>query len=302
MDIHRPQHLDDFEFQPSVSVLKQFLKKENEIPNMIFSGPSGSGKKSLLYAFLRDKYGIDTNKTKWMYKKFKINSKEIEIPYFYSNYHVEIQIGDLTNYTRNILPEIIKTLGSTRNILHNGCKILVLHQAEKMDSFTQNMMRRFFETYFKTCRFILITKYLNKIIKPLQSRCLFVKVPCPSNKDIKTIIPKYNENHRNMKMAWIQQQFDIPQDPVEMYILDVLKGKKINPQELIYSLLVKNYDFIQIIQIIYEILRRELIKTNQIEKLKQCIEILAKFSRRLCQGSREIIHMEAMLINLNIIL
>ena len=164
MNIHRPQHLDDFEFQPSVPLLKQFLDKEKEIPNMIFYGPEGSGKKSLLYAFLRDKYGIDTSNTKCMTKIFKINSKEVELPYFYSAYHAEIQIGDMTNYTRNILPQIIKNIGSTRNILHNGCKILILHQSEKMDSFTQNMMRRFFETYYKTCRFIIITKYLNKII------------------------------------------------------------------------------------------------------------------------------------------
>ena len=63
---------------------------------------------------------------------------------------------------------------------------------------------------------------------------------------------------------------------------------------------MKNYDFIQIIEILYETLRRELQK--QPEKLKQSIEIISKFSKRLCQGTRDIIHMEAMLINLNIVL
>lgn len=300
MNIHRPQHLDDFEFQPSIPLLKQFIQEDKEIPNIIFYGPEGSGKKSLLYAFLRDKYGIDPKNTKYLSKTFKINSKELEIPYFYSNYHVELQIGDMTNYTRNILPEIIKTIGSTRNIIHNGCKILVLHQSEKMDSFTQNMMRRFFETYYKTCRFIIITKYLNKIINPLQSRCLLVRVPSPTNEQIKTIIPQYNSNHRNMKLAWIQQQMNVPKESIEIYIQNVLFGKKSNPQELLYKLLVKNYDFIQIIEILYETLRRELQK--QPEKLKQSIEIISKFSKRLCQGTRDIIHMEAMLINLNIVL
>ena len=300
MDLHRPQHLDDFEFQPSVSVLKQFIKQNVEIPNMILNGPEGSGKKSLLYAFLRDKYGIDSKYTKCISKTFKVNSKDVEIPYFYSNYHVEIQIGDLTNYTRTILPEIIKTIGSTKNILHSGCKILVLHQAEKLDSFTQNMLRRFFETYFKTCRFILITKYLNKIINPLQSRCLMIRVPALTTKQIQSLVPHVQHDYgRNMKMVWIRNHFNIPKEPIEVYIQNLLRGKKSNPRELIYSLLIKNYDFLQIIQSIYEILRKEI--KNE-ETLRKVIEILALYSRRLCQGSRDVMHMEALLINLNIVL
>ncbi len=298
MDLHRPKHLDDFEFQPSVSVLKQFMNQE--IPNMIFYGAEGSGKKSLIYAFLRDKYGVEAKNIKCINKTFKINSKDVEIPYFYSNHHIEILVGDMTNYTRNILPEIIKTIGATRNILNNNCKVLILHGAEQMDSFTQNMMRRFFETYYKTCRFILVTKYLNRIIKPLQSRCLLISVPAPTNEQIKTIIPNYSSKHRNMKLAWIEQYMKIPHNEIEIYIKNVLNGKKSNPQEMLYSLLVKNYDFLEIIEIIYETLRTELKHDN--DKLRKCIEIIAKYSRRLCEGTREILHIEALLINLNIVL
>lgn len=297
MNLHRPQHLDDFEFQPSKNILKQFIT--TEIPNMIFYGQEGSGKKSLLYALLRDKYGIETKNIKYISKIFKINSKDVEIPYFYSNYHVEIQIPDMSNYTRKILPEIIKTVGSTRNIIHDGCKVFVMHQAEKMDSYTQNMMRRFFETYYKNCRFILITKHLNQIIKPLQSRCLLIRVPCPTNVQIKTKIPKYNSEDRNMKLAWIQEYIKIENEDIQIYIENLLNGKKNNPRELIYSLLVKNYDFVQIIELIYEIVRKKL--KNE-EKLKQCIKVIAKYSRRLIEGTREVVHIEALLLNLMIIL
>ncbi len=297
MDLHRPQHLDDFQFQPSVSTLKHFL--QNEIPNMIFYGVEGAGKKSLLYALLRDKYGINTKNIKYISKTLKINSKDIEFPYFYSNYHVEINISDMSNYARKILPEIIKNIGSTKNIIYDGCKVFVIHQAEKMDSFTQNMMRRIFETYYKNCRFILLTKHLNQIIKPLQSRCLLIRIPCPTIEQIKTIIPTYKNTDRNMKMAWIQQYMKVDKEDIEIYIENLLNSKKINPQDLIYSLLVKNYDFLQIVEIIYEILRK---KIKNEENLKQCIELLAKYSRRICQGTREVVHLEALLLNLMIIL
>ena len=294
MDLHCPKTLDDFKFQPSVNILKQFLKKE--IPNLIFYGPSGSGKKSLLYRFLNEKYGIEHKNTKCIQKIFKINSKELEIPYFYSNYHIEIKTSDLANYARIILPEIIKKIGSTRNIVHDGCKILIIHQAEKLDLFTQNMLRRFFEIYSKTCRFILITKHLNNIIEPLQSRCLMLRVPAPSLEQINSII-KTKSTHRNMKMVWIEQYVDIEEEPIKQYLKDLLKGKNTDCREILYSILVKNRDFLEIIRIIYDTVREEL----KDDKLRKAIEIIAKYSRRLREGTREIMHMEAMIMSLKLI-
>lgn len=297
LNLHRPKYLDDLQFQPGAKILKQMLKQE--IPNLLLYGPNGSGKKSLLYSFLYEKYGIETKHTKCINKIFKINSKDVEIPYFYSNYHVEIQISDFTNYTRNILPEIIKLIGTTKNIIHNGCKILVFHQADKMDSYTQNMLRKFFEKYYQTCRFILLTSHLNKIIKPLQSRCLFIRIPAPSTEQIKSIIPSYNKYHRNMKLAWIEDVFQNEENLIETYIKNILKGSKTNPQEFIYALLIKNYDFLEVITLLYEMIRNEIKDEN---KLRNIIEIIARYSRRLCKGSRDIVHMEALFQNLNLII
>ncbi len=299
MDLHRPKKIDDFTFHSkTVKLLKQFLNNKKEIPNMIFYGPEGSGKKSLLYTFLEEKYSIKTNQIKSINKVFKINSKEVEIPYFYSNYHVEIQVSDLSNYTRNILPEIIKTLGSTRNILHNGCKILVIHQVELLDSFTQNMLRRFFEIYYKTCRFILLTKHLNFMISPLQSRCLLVRVSAPTTEQIQSCIPNFSKDHRNMKLAWIEHYYDKFKDPIEIYMKNLINKKKSDIQEFIYTLLIKNYNFIDVLKTMYEILRKEV---NE-EKLYEIIPLFSKYSQRLLNGSRDVLHMEALLLHLNLIL
>jgi replication-associated recombination protein RarA len=299
MELHRPQKLDNFLFhQNTVKLLKQFIDTDSEIPNMIFYGPDGSGKKSCLYTFLEEKYSIKTTNIKCINKIFKINSKDVEIPYFYSNYHVEIQVSDLSNYARNILPEIIKTIGSTKNIIHNGCKILIIHQVHLLDTFTQNMLRRFFEIYNKTCRFILLTKHLNFIIPPLQSRCLLIRFCAPTTLQIKSCIPNFSKNHRNMKLAWIEHYYDRFKDPIEKYIYDVINRKNVDIREFIYLLLVKNYNFIDVLESIYEILRKN-INHNDMCKI---IPIISKYSQRLINGSRDILHIEAFLLHLNCIL
>lgn len=296
MNLHRPEYIKDYLFQPSANILRNLLKKE--IPNLILYGPSGSGKKSLLYTFLKEKYNILPQTTKSIAKTFKIGSKEIDIPYFYSNYHIELSVSDLANNARVILPQLISTIGSTKNIIHSGCKILVLHHAEYLDSYTQNMLRRFFEIYSHTCRFILMTRRINAIIEPLQSRCLVLRVPAPSNDQINTLI-KTSDTHRNLKKIWLEQYVHLPENPIIPYIKCMIQKKYTNPREILYQLLVKNYDFLEITRDIYEIFRQQIKDEN---KLKQIICILAKYSRRLLSGTRDIMHLEAMIFNLNSIL
>ena len=40
------------------------------------------------------------------------------------------------------------------------------------------------EMYMKNCRMILICSKIHKLIAPIRSRCLNVRVPAPTNEDI----------------------------------------------------------------------------------------------------------------------
>jgi DNA polymerase III delta prime subunit len=108
---------------------------------------------------------------------YRINSKDIEIPVFHSNYHIELDILDFMNYVRQILPDMIKKIAGTKSIVNNSYKVLILHHIDQLDMFTQHALRRILEIYINNCRFILMTDKLCKITKPLQSRCLLVRIP-----------------------------------------------------------------------------------------------------------------------------
>ena len=44
------------------------------------------------------------------------------------------------------------------------------------------------EKYHKTCRFILCGSQISKIIDPIKSRCLDIRIPSPSDEDMNALV------------------------------------------------------------------------------------------------------------------
>lgn len=185
---YRPKVLEDIN-RPMVDILKKIVEKDT-IPNIILYGQKGTGKKTLFYSFLKSRYG--DVKTQCVYKEFKINTKKIEIPVFYSQYHVEIDIGTFLSHVRTILPVLIKEFAQTKNVLDNRHKLFVIHHIEDLEMQTQHTLRRILEIYMDNCRFIFICSKLNKITHPLQSRCLIIRIPIFTNEEILEILNNIN--------------------------------------------------------------------------------------------------------------
>jgi replication factor C subunit 3/5 len=74
--------------------------------------------------------------------------------------------------------------------------VVVIHEMDRLSMGAQASLRRTMETYMPTCRIIANAENLSKVIAPLRSRCLQVRVPAPSEKLVadmlKTIARKEN--------------------------------------------------------------------------------------------------------------
>lgn len=163
-------------------------------PNMILYGSRHSGKKTALYAFLRDMYGSFETRCKRI--SFRVG-KMISIPVFFSKFHIEIDVLSFLSQVRTVLPPLVKNLSSTRGVLGNNVKLLVIHHMESLEMQTQHTLRRMIEMYADNCRFVFLTHRLNSITRPIQSRCVLVRVPSYTKNEIRTILGTVNQSIDN---------------------------------------------------------------------------------------------------------
>ncbi|MHA1671639.1 MAG: replication factor C small subunit [Promethearchaeota archaeon] len=159
---YRPRTLDQVANQKGIMErLKQFVN-DKSMPHLIFAGPAGTGKTTSALAMVREIYK----------KKMAINIT-----------YLELNASDARGI--NVIRTYIKDFAKTKPPLDIPFKILILDEADNMTSSAQQALRRTMEKYTKNCRMILICNYSNKIIPPIQSRCVVFRFSSLNQDDIK---------------------------------------------------------------------------------------------------------------------
>ena len=144
---------------------------------MLFYGPSGAGKKTLVLALLREIYGPGVERIKVEAKQWKIDvgsrKVEVDLTLLSSNHHVEMNPSDVGMKDRYIVQEVIKEMARARPIGVDGAKgykgkrahprprcrpgaaltstrlraVLVLNEVDKLSKEAQHALRRTMEKY-----------------------------------------------------------------------------------------------------------------------------------------------------------
>lgn len=159
---YRPRHLDDIVNQEGIiKRLKQFIK-DKSMPHLIFAGSAGIGKTTSALAMVRELYG----------RKMAVNRT-----------YLELNASDARGI--DVIRTYIKDFAKARPPIDIPFKILILDEADNMTAPAQQALRRTMEKYTRNCRMILICNYSNKIIPPIQSRCVVFRFSRLNNEDIK---------------------------------------------------------------------------------------------------------------------
>lgn len=66
----------------------------------------------------------------------------------------------------------------------------MINETDKLSREAQAALRRTMEKYIAKCRLILICENASKVILPIKSRCLMIRVGAPSEKDIGLVLDK----------------------------------------------------------------------------------------------------------------
>jgi len=133
-----------------------YYVKHKQIPNLLFHGPSGSGKKTILKSFLKRLYpDKDTLEQQVMY--------------------VNCAYGKGIKFIR----EEVKYFSKMNT--HSLFKSVVLLNAEKLTPDAQFALRRCIEQFSYNTRFFMVTIDKYKLIRPILSRFSEIYISSPNN-------------------------------------------------------------------------------------------------------------------------
>ncbi|CAK9049800.1 Replication factor C subunit 3 (Activator 1 38 kDa subunit) (A1 38 kDa subunit) (Activator 1 subunit 3) (Replication factor C 38 kDa subunit) (RF-C 38 kDa subunit) (RFC38) [Durusdinium trenchii] len=208
VDKHRPKALEKLDYHDNLSKRLKAIAGTGDLPHLLFYGPSGAGKKTRVMALLREMFGPGVEKVKLEHRTFKTPSRRtIELTTLGSNYHIEMNPSDAGNNDRYVVQEVIKEIAQFHPVVSGMAegagkgknvtfKVVFLSDCDRLTKAAQHGLRRTMEKYVKSCRLILCCENLSKVIDPLRSRCLPIRVSAPSREEICSILMTVSEKER----------------------------------------------------------------------------------------------------------
>jgi replication factor C small subunit len=149
---YRPDNLEGYVGNENIKkVIAQYLT-QNDIQNLIFYGPAGTGKTTLA--------------------KIIINNLDCD--------HLYINASD----ERGIETIREKVTGFASVASFKPLKVVILDEADFLTIQAQASLRNIIETFSRTTRFIMTCNFVERIIDPLQSRCQVLKIVPPTKSDV----------------------------------------------------------------------------------------------------------------------
>ena len=155
---YRSKDLDEYVGNEHIKKTIQQYLGQNDIQNLIFYGPAGTGKTTLA----------------------KLIVNNLNCDYLYINASDERGIETIRD----------KVSGFASTASFKPLKVVILDEADFLTIQAQASLRNVIETFSRTTRFIMTCNYVERIIDPLQSRCQVLKVIPPSKKEVAVHLAK----------------------------------------------------------------------------------------------------------------
>jgi DNA polymerase III delta prime subunit len=171
----------------------EYFQLQRKIPNIIFHGPSGSGKRTIVNEFIHDIYDNDREKVKLLVM------------------YVNCAHGKGIKFIRDELKFFAKT-----HINSNGgdvFKSIILLNADKLTMDAQSALRRCIELFSHNTRFFIIVENKYNLLKPILSRFCEIYVPEPVHNNKIINLYKYNieetfnmKEMKNNRLEWLKKE------------------------------------------------------------------------------------------------
>lgn len=185
----------------------KIMSEDESVPHIIFYGPHGSGKKTLINLFLEMIYNEQVHKTNTaIYNVSGSGNTVTEVPIKQSNYHIVIEPNN-NNFDRYLIQDVVKEYAKRVPLgvfqKNRIFKTVLINNIDNMSYYAQTSLRRTMEIYSGTCRFIMWSRSLSQVIDPLRSRCYCFKVRSPTDGELLELLLKVSFKE-NIKLSLTQ--------------------------------------------------------------------------------------------------
>ena len=208
---YRPRYLDDFVGDNTVRTKIQEYLNTGKLQNLLLFGPAGTGKTSLA----------------------KLIVGQLGADHLYINASDERGIDTIRD----------KIIPFASSIGFNGLKVVILDESDYLTAQAQATLRNVMESFSNSCRFILTCNYLDRIISPLQSRCMAFGITPPSKKEVGQHILQICESEGINYTKEDLGQVIITHYPDIRKILNTLQGSLKDNELILDTKSLKNTDF-----------------------------------------------------------
>ena len=223
--------------------------------------------------------------------------------------------------------ELIKDVASV-NSLAGSHKVIVLQEVDRMTRLAQQALRRTMEKYSATCRLILIAESVARVLEPLRSRCVGIRVGLPKPPAIIEVLQRVAKREgvtlpdelanrivetsgRNMRRALLQLEatkvcvgsFQLPANA------HVMRGDWESALANVATMLTRNQNCAQLVtfrksvqqllahavppDVIMRKLTEELLRIADDDICPDICKVAAKSDRMMRAGNKELFHIEA---------
>jgi DNA polymerase III delta prime subunit len=244
---YKPYFLHEFSMDP---IMNQILRTLFEIDdlNTLFIGSPGSGKTTILYAIIREYYGLSKRDTIPETNILFINTiKEQGI-----------------NYFRNEM----KTFCQSKCSIYGKKKMIIIDDIDTVNEQGQQVFRNYIDKYHQNVHFISVCTNIQKVIESIQSRVNILKIYPPSLSTIETTM-EYIINREQIKIDDKSKEYLLLISRTSIRILiNHLEKLYIYGEPITYDLCVKMCSSIS--DVIFE----EYIESMKTGYLKRAIKII----------------------------
>jgi len=279
-----------------------FFSNKNH-PNLILYGCKGSGKTTLVKTLLSHIYNTGI-------KRKETNDYSV----YLNNQYYYFDCSSILN--KKAFVDYFKEIILTYDYYHLQSKYIILDHFEEVSELLQNSLKVMIEKAYYTSKIIIITNKFNKMISPIKSRCISMRVPDMNHydkyiylkgyfleqkisfndfllrekckrSDIREIISESTiSNYRNIKTKIYQEM----KQTIYWKVIDCEKIKKI--RKLSSTSKELNINFSELL--------REFILECDVDghMIKEC----AENEYLLVNSYRSLIHIEHLLLNLNLMI